>query len=103
MSTLRRLGREARTAARAAGLPPEMRPVRPGMDGGRYMPLSAAEVARIHGAALDVLEQIGLSDAPPSGVALLTATVSCKFLRPLQRGAPPVPCPTAFRAEVQRS
>ena len=73
MSTIRRLGRQARTAARAAGLPPDMRPVWPGMDGGRYLPLSEADVARIHSAALDVLEQIGLSDAPPSGVELLTA------------------------------
>lgn len=73
MSNLRRLGREARTAARAAGLPPGMRPVRPGMDGGRYLPLQEADVPRIHAAALDVLEQIGLSDAPQSGVELLTA------------------------------
>ncbi len=73
MSTIRRLGRQARTAARAAGLPPNMRPVWPGMDGGRYLPLSEADVPRIHSAALDVLEQIGLSDAPPSGVELLTA------------------------------
>lgn len=73
MSTTRRLGREARTAARAAGLPPDKRPVWPGLNGGRYLPLDEADVARIHRAALDTLEQIGLSDAPPSGVALLTA------------------------------
>ncbi len=73
MSSIRRLGREARTAARAAGLPPEMRPVWPGMDGGRYLPLGEPDVVRIHRAALAVLEDIGLSDAPPSGVELLTA------------------------------
>lgn len=73
MSTVRRLGREARTAARAAGLPPAMRPVWPGMEGGRYLPLHEADVPRIHSAALDVLEHIGLSDAPPSGVEVLTA------------------------------
>ncbi|MEI8177288.1 trimethylamine methyltransferase family protein [Aestuariivirga sp.] len=72
MSTARRLGREARTAARAAGLPPELRPVWPGMEGGTYAPLSEIDAARIHQAALSVLEDIGLSDAPPSGVALLT-------------------------------
>ena len=73
MSTVRRLGREARTAARAAGLPPELRPVQPGMEGGRYLPLREMDVARIHSAALDVLEEIGLSDAPESGVELLAA------------------------------
>jgi trimethylamine--corrinoid protein Co-methyltransferase len=73
MSTVRRMGREARTAARAAGLPPELRPVWPGMEGGAYAPLGAGDVTRIHRAALAVLEDIGLSDAPPSGVALLTA------------------------------
>ena len=74
MSTIRRLGRVARTGARAAGLPPDMRPVHPGMAGGRYLPLHETDVPRIHTAALDVLEQIGLSDAPPSGVELLTAS-----------------------------
>ena len=73
MSTVRRLGREARTAARAAGLPPELRPVWPGMEGGAYAPLSEIDAARIHQAALAVLEEIGVSDAPPSGVELLTA------------------------------
>ena len=73
MATVRRLGREARTAARAAGLPAELRPVVPGMDGGRYRPLHDADITKIHHAALDVLEQIGLSGAPPSGVELLTA------------------------------
>ncbi len=73
MQTVRRLGREARTAARAVGLPQNLRPVRAGMNGGAYMPLKATDVARIHTAALDVLEEIGLSDAPQSGVELLTA------------------------------
>jgi trimethylamine--corrinoid protein Co-methyltransferase len=49
-----------------------MRSIRPGMDGGRYNPLTDAEVLRIHHTALDALEQIGLADAPASGVAYLT-------------------------------
>ncbi len=65
-------GRAARRAARAAPLSAEMRPVRPGMDGGRYGPLSASEIARIHDAALTALEEIGLADAPESGIALMT-------------------------------
>ncbi|WP_299686954.1 trimethylamine methyltransferase family protein [uncultured Tateyamaria sp.] len=65
-------GRAARRAARAAPLADHLRPVRPGLEGGRYSPLTDAEVERIHHAALDALEQIGLADAPDSGVAYLT-------------------------------
>ena len=69
---LRSGGRAARRAARAAPLADHLRPIRPGMNGGTYKPLSDADVQRIHTAALDALEQIGLADAPPSGVAHLT-------------------------------
>jgi trimethylamine---corrinoid protein Co-methyltransferase len=65
-------GRQARVALRSAPLSDEMRPVRPGLPGGQYKPLSEAAVGQIHQAALDALEQIGLSQAPPSGVRLLT-------------------------------
>ena len=43
-----------------------------GMSGGQYKPLTETGIAQIHSAALDALEQIGLSQAPPSGVKLLT-------------------------------
>ena len=65
-------GRAARHALRAAPLSEDMRPVRPGLEGGQYNPLSEAGVARIHEAALQVLEEIGLADAPETGVAILT-------------------------------
>lgn len=65
-------GRAARHASRAAKLSDNMRPVRPGMSGGQYCPLTDADVARIHEAALTALEEIGLADAPPSGVKILT-------------------------------
>ncbi|WP_146345550.1 trimethylamine methyltransferase family protein [Falsiphaeobacter marinintestinus] len=65
-------GRAARRAARAAPLADHLRPVRPGMSGGKYAPLTPAQMGRIHQTALDALEQIGLADAPPSGVELLT-------------------------------
>ncbi|MDO5757136.1 MAG: trimethylamine methyltransferase family protein [Rhodobacterales bacterium] len=65
-------GRAARRAERAAPITGAMRSVQPGMEGGRYNPLTDAEVLRIHHTALDALEQIGLADAPPSGVAHLT-------------------------------
>ncbi len=65
-------GRAARQALRAAPLAQNLRPVRAGLSGGQYKPLTEAGVLRIHEAALDALEQIGLADAPPSGVKVMT-------------------------------
>jgi trimethylamine--corrinoid protein Co-methyltransferase len=65
-------GREARRAARAAPLAENMRPVRAGMPGGQYKPLTEAGVAQIHRSALEALEVIGLANAPKSGVEILT-------------------------------
>ena len=56
-------GREARRAARRAGAAGLA--VRPGMVGGTYQPLSEHDIQRIHGAALDVLERIGVGDPIP--------------------------------------
>ena len=64
-------GRAARVALRAAPLAEDLRPVRPGLKGGRYQPLDDAGVQRIHEAALDALETIGLSQAPPTGAAAM--------------------------------
>ena len=61
-------GREARKAVRAAPLADNIRPIRGGMIGGRYKPLSDEDVIKIHHAALDALESIGLLDAPKSGI-----------------------------------
>ena len=72
-TTKGRRGRAARHAERAAPLPEAVRPVRAGLQGGHYRPLSDAGVRRIHEAALDALETIGLADAPPSGIAAMTA------------------------------
>ncbi len=65
-------GRAARVAERAAPLTDDLRPVRPGMNGGTYKPLTDLEIKRIHDAALQCLEEIGLADAPDSGVEILT-------------------------------
>ena len=65
-------GRSARVALRAAALAEDIRPIRPGMEGGTFKPLSEAGVRRIHDAALEALEVIGLADAPPSGVEIMT-------------------------------
>ena len=72
-SPMRSGGRAARRAARAKPLASHLRPIRPGMDGGMYKPLTQEGVEAIHRAALQALEEIGLADAPPSGVAYLTA------------------------------
>lgn len=65
-------GRAARTALRAAPLAQDVRPIRPGMTGGTYRPLSDTDVANIHEAALTALEEIGLADAPQSGIDIMT-------------------------------
>jgi trimethylamine---corrinoid protein Co-methyltransferase len=65
-------GRANRVAVRSAPLAENLRPVRAGMPGGQYKPLTDAGMAQIHAAALDALEVIGLSQAPASGVELLT-------------------------------
>ncbi len=57
-------GRAARVAVRAAPLAENLRPVRAGLPGGQYTPLSEASVKRIHAAALDALEQIGFPMRP---------------------------------------
>ena len=65
-------GRGARVALRTAPPAENARAVRPGMPGGQYAPLTPAGVERIHQAALDALEQIGLANAPDTGVEILT-------------------------------
>lgn len=69
----RRGGRAARQAVRAAPLSADVRPVRPGMAGGWYKPLGDAEVLKIHNAALEVLETVGLCDAIPTCIEAVTA------------------------------
>ena len=66
-------GRAARHALRSAPIPPDERPVQPGQSGGRFQPLSQSDVDRVHHAALDALETIGLANALPSQVELFTA------------------------------
>lgn len=70
--TRRAGGRAARREARSNPLAANLRPVHPGQEGGTYRPLTQMQMDRIHQAVLDALEQIGLADAPPSGVAYLT-------------------------------
>ena len=64
-------GRAARRAVRSAPLDASIRPIKPGMPGGNFNPLKPEGVERIHDAALEALETIGLLDAPESGVKVL--------------------------------
>ena len=73
MTSRRSGGRAARRASRAAPLDDTLRPVRPGMEGGRLNVLTPAQIEKIHDAALEALEEIGLADAPQSGIDSMTA------------------------------
>ena len=73
VASKRRGGRSARRELRAAPIPEAKRAVGPGLESGRYKPLTQAEVEKIHHAALDVLEQIGFADAIPSCIEMVTA------------------------------
>ncbi len=70
---VRRGGRRARQALRAAPLADDKRPVKPGLTGGLYKPLSEADVQSVNQAVFDVLENIGFADAIPSCVDAITA------------------------------
>ena len=72
-SSRRAGGRAARRMERAAPLSAELRPIRPGMTGGQYRPLDDAAVRAIDQAVYQILEEIGLSQAPESGIAYMTA------------------------------
>jgi trimethylamine--corrinoid protein Co-methyltransferase len=50
-------------ALRAAG--PLLDPCPPGQIGGSYKPLTEADIRRIHGTALDLLEKLGMAEVPP--------------------------------------
>ncbi len=66
-------GRDARRAQRAGPLPDHLRPVTPGMQSGRFQPLTPAGVQRIHDTALRLLAEVGLGDATDSGIEIMTA------------------------------
>ncbi|MBI1622667.1 trimethylamine methyltransferase family protein [Aquamicrobium zhengzhouense] len=65
-------GREARRALRAAPLGEDIRPVKAGLEGGRYKPLNDADLDRIHEAVLTLLETVGFANAIPSCIEALT-------------------------------
>ena len=84
-------GRSARRALREAPPAEEDKAVKPGMAGDRFKPLTDAEVERIHEAALDVLENIGIGEPIPS----CTETTSCRASG--QSGTPSGPSVSVIR------
>lgn len=66
-------GRAARIAARAAGLEKSERPVRPGLSGGAYRPLSESQMEDVFEAALELLEEVGMGDPIPEFIEAVTA------------------------------
>ena len=60
----KRRGRSARMAARAIAATPE-NPAAPGQNGGQYRPLTDPQIAEIYNAALRLLSQLGMGEAPP--------------------------------------
>ncbi|MDG2286217.1 MAG: trimethylamine methyltransferase family protein, partial [Alphaproteobacteria bacterium] len=77
----RRGGRAARVAMRSAPLTEDKRPVRGGLESGRYQPLTQLEIEKVHRAALDVLETIGLCDPIPSCVEVTEDSLSVEAIR----------------------
>ncbi|MEL0042198.1 MAG: methyltransferase, partial [Candidatus Puniceispirillum sp.] len=65
-------GRAARRSLRAAPLAAALRPVRGGLEGGQFRPLDAAAIAAIDQTVMQILAEIGLSQAPPSGIDYMT-------------------------------
>ncbi|WP_374655126.1 trimethylamine methyltransferase family protein [Dongia sp.] len=72
-------GRQARVAARRAQA--KSTAVRPGLPGGTYRPLSECDMQRIHATALDILEQIGMGEAPAELKAIAVAK-GCRLSDP---------------------
>jgi len=65
-------GREARLAVRQAPLSHDVKPVHPGVIGGRYKPLSDSDVDQIWQAAYELLSTVGMADAIPHCIDLVT-------------------------------
>ena len=73
-STSRRGGaRTAKRRQRAQGIGHAEPPIRPGLDGGHYRPLTDAEVTRVCDGALALLATVGVADPVPRMVELALA------------------------------
>ena len=66
-------GRQARKALRSAPLAEDIKPVHPGELGGRYRPLTDADVAAIDANIYRILDEVGFKDATPHCIEACTA------------------------------
>jgi len=66
-------GRAARVALREAPLAEDTKPIRPGMSGGRYRPLTDQQVSDVVDAALTLLDELGMGQATPEFVEVVTS------------------------------
>jgi trimethylamine--corrinoid protein Co-methyltransferase len=66
-------GRAARVALREAPLEEDARAIRPGMSGGRFRPLDDRAVADVIDAAFGLLEELGMGQATPEFIEVVTA------------------------------
>ncbi len=66
-------GRAARIARREAAPDADRKPIWAGIEGGRYNPLTMADLTRIHHAALDILADVGIAEATDEVIGIATA------------------------------
>jgi trimethylamine--corrinoid protein Co-methyltransferase len=66
-------GRAGRIAERAAYVEIDDRPVRPGLPGGRYKPMSETDMQQVYGTALWLLENVGMGSPVPEFIEVVTA------------------------------
>ncbi|MCP4958557.1 MAG: methyltransferase [Actinomycetia bacterium] len=66
-------GRLGRIAQKAAHIPTELRPVRPGMSGGHYRPLTEGQCQDVYNTAIDLLETVGMGSPIREFVDVVTA------------------------------
>lgn len=78
MASRRAGGREARKALRAAPLAEDSKPVRPGMEGGCFKPLTDTDMDKIHATILDLLENVGFTRSTETCIDYVTG-VGGKF------------------------
>ena len=65
-------GRAGRIAERAAPLQADERPVRPGLPGGKFKPLSVAAMQQVYDTAISLLERVGMGSPVPEFVEVVT-------------------------------
>ncbi len=66
-------GRAGRIAARQAPLEVDVRPVRPGLPGGKFAPLSESDMQQVYDTALKLLEDVGMGSPIEEFVDVVTA------------------------------